>query len=198
MLVESAWSYRKPARIRVEMGARMPSVADPVREIAWKAQIASNCRPAKTERPSGRAGREVVFMVKPVQDGVRHHTAGPVEAMPLALHLHGGNAEVRVLTMCVVGRDCNAVATTTEFVADGPRSAESSNRGTSAEGCAFACGLRTGVVMISRSRCAIGDTRRPSFSNNSFAMRSSPHEGFSCATLRIRVWSSGGIGGRPA
>jgi hypothetical protein len=27
-------------------------------------------------------------MVKSVQDGVRHHAAGPVEAMPLALHLH--------------------------------------------------------------------------------------------------------------
>ena len=39
MLVESAWSYRRPARIGVEMGARMPEVADPVREIAWKAQI---------------------------------------------------------------------------------------------------------------------------------------------------------------
>jgi transposase len=39
MLVESAWSYRRPARIGVEMGARMPQVADPVREIAWKAQI---------------------------------------------------------------------------------------------------------------------------------------------------------------
>jgi hypothetical protein len=32
MLVESAWSHRKPARIGVEMGARMPPVADPVRE----------------------------------------------------------------------------------------------------------------------------------------------------------------------
>jgi len=39
MLLESAWSYRRPARIGVEMGARMPEVADPVREIAWKAQI---------------------------------------------------------------------------------------------------------------------------------------------------------------
>jgi len=39
MLVESAWSYRRPARIGVEMGARMPQVADPVREIAWKAQV---------------------------------------------------------------------------------------------------------------------------------------------------------------
>jgi len=36
MLVESAWSYRRPARIGVEMRARMPEVAD---SIAWKAQI---------------------------------------------------------------------------------------------------------------------------------------------------------------
>ena len=28
-------------------------------------------------------------MVKSVQDGVRHHAAGPVEATPLALHLDG-------------------------------------------------------------------------------------------------------------
>ena len=27
-------------------------------------------------------------MVKSVQDGVLHHAAGPIEAMPLALHLH--------------------------------------------------------------------------------------------------------------
>ena len=39
MVVESAWSYRKPARIGVEMAARMPRVADPVREIAWTAQV---------------------------------------------------------------------------------------------------------------------------------------------------------------
>ena len=39
LLVESAWSYRRPARIGVEMRARMPEVADSVREIAWKAQI---------------------------------------------------------------------------------------------------------------------------------------------------------------
>ena len=44
---------------------------------------------AKTERPSGRAGRAAVLMVKSVQDGVRHDAAGPVEAMPLTLHLHG-------------------------------------------------------------------------------------------------------------
>jgi hypothetical protein len=63
-------------------------------------------------------------VVKSVQDGVRHHAAGPVEAMPLALHLCGAEQESRVLTMCVAGRDCNAVATTTGFVADGPRSTE--------------------------------------------------------------------------
>ena len=34
----------------------------------------------------------------------------------------------------VVGRDCNAVATTAEFVADGPRLTKSSSRDTPAEG----------------------------------------------------------------
>jgi len=42
-----------------------------------------------------------------------------------------------------------------------------------------------------------GETRRPSFSRSSLAMRSSPHEGFSRAISRIGRWSSGGIGGRP-
>ena len=46
----------------------------------------------------------------------------------------GAEREDRVLTKYVIGRDCNAVATTTEFVADGPRSTESSNRGTPAGG----------------------------------------------------------------
>jgi hypothetical protein len=44
---------------------------------------------ARTLRPSGRAGREAVLVVKSVQDGVRHYAAAPVEAMPLALQLHG-------------------------------------------------------------------------------------------------------------
>lgn len=39
MLVESAWSYRKPARIGDEMGARMPQLTEPVCEIAWKARV---------------------------------------------------------------------------------------------------------------------------------------------------------------
>ncbi len=34
MLVESAWSDRKPAHIGVELAVRMPRVADQVREIA--------------------------------------------------------------------------------------------------------------------------------------------------------------------
>jgi hypothetical protein len=57
---------------------------------------------------------------------------------------------------------------------------------------------RSGWYLGKYLRIVRGDTRRPSFSSNSFAMRSSPHEGFSSAILRIRTWSSGGIGGRPA
>jgi len=46
----------------------------------------------------------------------------------------GAEPEVRVLTKHVVGHDCNAPATTAEFVTDGPRSTVSSNRDTPAEG----------------------------------------------------------------
>ena len=46
-------------------------------------------------------------------------------------------------------------------------------------------------------RMVRGDKRKPSFSSNSLAIRSSPHEGFSPAILRIRRWRSGGIRGRP-
>ena len=72
--------------------------------------------------------QEAVLMVKSVQDGVRRHAVGPVKAMPLALAPAPDNAGVeredRVLRKYVVGRDCSAAATTTEFVADGPRSKE--------------------------------------------------------------------------
>jgi len=47
-------------------------------------------------------------------------------------------------------------------------------------------------------RIVRGDTRRPSFTSNSLAIRSWPQDGFSRAILRIRRWSSGGIRGRPA
>ena len=43
----------------------------------------------------------------------------------------------------------------------------------------------------------LGETRIPSLTSNSFAIRSSPHNGFSAAIRRIRLRSSGGIGGRP-
>ena len=33
--------------------------------------------------------QEGVLVVKSVQDGVHHDTSGPVEAMPLALHVDG-------------------------------------------------------------------------------------------------------------
>ena len=44
----------------------------------------------------------------------------------------------------------------------------------------------------------LGETRIPSFTNNSSAIRASPHSGFSVAILRISTRSSSGIGGRPA
>jgi hypothetical protein len=44
----------------------------------------------------------------------------------------------------------------------------------------------------------LGETWFPSLTNSSLPIRSSPHNGFSAAILRIRLRSSGGIGGRPA
>ncbi len=38
MLVESAWSYRFPARVSKEKQAKIEAAPGPVREIAWKAQ----------------------------------------------------------------------------------------------------------------------------------------------------------------
>jgi hypothetical protein len=51
--------------------------------MAWM-----KCGPAKTPRQSSSTVQEAVLVVKPVQDGVHHHAAGPIEVMPLALHLH--------------------------------------------------------------------------------------------------------------
>jgi hypothetical protein len=46
-------------------------------------------------------------------------------------------------------------------------------------------------------RTVRGDTRSPSLSSNSLAIRSSPQDGLSCAMVRMRARSSAGIGGRP-
>ena len=46
-------------------------------------------------------------------------------------------------------------------------------------------------------RTVRGETRKPSFSSNSLAIRSSPHSEFSVAIRRISWRSSRGIGGRP-
>jgi hypothetical protein len=42
-----------------------------------------------------------------------------------------------------------------------------------------------------------GETRKPSLSNSSLAMRSLPHVGFSRAMRRMSARRSAGIGGRP-
>jgi hypothetical protein len=51
--------------------------------------VLETCAPQKHHESSCSAGQEAVLIVKSLQDGVRHHAAGPVEAMPLALHLRG-------------------------------------------------------------------------------------------------------------
>ena len=71
------------------------------------------------------AVQEALLMVKSVQDGVRHHASWADRSDAAGVAPASGNAGVErespVLTKYVVGRDCNAVATTTEFGADGPR-----------------------------------------------------------------------------
>ncbi len=39
MLVEGAWIYRLPARIGTQILARNESLPQPVKDIAWKAQV---------------------------------------------------------------------------------------------------------------------------------------------------------------
>ena len=39
LLVESAWSYRFPARVSQDKQAKVEAAPRPVREIAWKAQV---------------------------------------------------------------------------------------------------------------------------------------------------------------
>ncbi len=39
VLVEAAWAYRLPARIGVRLRQRQHNIAEPVRQIAWKAQL---------------------------------------------------------------------------------------------------------------------------------------------------------------
>ena len=39
MLVESAWTYRLPARVGAEILRRNENLPQPVKEIAWKAQV---------------------------------------------------------------------------------------------------------------------------------------------------------------
>ena len=39
VLVEAAWSYRFPARVSETLRGRLEGLPQPVRDIAWKAQI---------------------------------------------------------------------------------------------------------------------------------------------------------------
>jgi len=53
MLIEAAWSYRFPARISREQLLRQEGLAQPVRDIAWKAQE----RLCRRYRKLARAGK---------------------------------------------------------------------------------------------------------------------------------------------
>jgi len=53
MLVESAWTYRLPARAGMEILKRNESLPQPVKDIAWKAQV----RLCARHRRLARAGK---------------------------------------------------------------------------------------------------------------------------------------------
>src|SRR5215469_1831291 len=58
-------------------------------------------------------------------------------------------------------------------------------------------GVRAGRPLRRYFATVRGETRIPSFSFNSLAMRSSPQVGFSLANSRINPWRFFGKGGRP-
>jgi hypothetical protein len=89
-----------PDVVFLNIGAQSFSAVDHAHDVASVSRSpppSSECAPsiairvtllsAKTPRQSCSAVQEPVLVVKSVQDGVHHHAAGPVEAMPLALHL---------------------------------------------------------------------------------------------------------------
>jgi len=43
-LIEAAWSYRHPARVSLDMKARVAAAPEPARAIAWKAQVRLSSR----------------------------------------------------------------------------------------------------------------------------------------------------------
>jgi transposase len=53
MLIEAAWSYRFPPRIAREQPLRQERLANPIRDIAWKAQE----RLCRRYRKLARAGK---------------------------------------------------------------------------------------------------------------------------------------------
>ena len=62
MLIEAAWSYRFPARIARAKLAAVEAVAEPVREIAWKAQVRL-CRRYREMMLAGKPKQVVVTAI---------------------------------------------------------------------------------------------------------------------------------------
>jgi transposase len=50
LLIESAWTYRLPARIAPELRARSAALPEPIRAIAWKAQVRLCARYRRLQR----------------------------------------------------------------------------------------------------------------------------------------------------
>jgi transposase len=62
MLVESAWSYRLPARIAGDLLRRSASLPETARDIAWKAQVRLCARYRRMQR-SGRPKNVVTVAI---------------------------------------------------------------------------------------------------------------------------------------
>lgn len=62
MLVESAWTYRLPARVAGDLLRRSANLPEPVREIGWKAQVRLCARYRRLQR-SGRPRNVVTVAI---------------------------------------------------------------------------------------------------------------------------------------
>jgi transposase len=77
-LVEAAWSYRLPARITQMIHQRLAGVPEPIRNIAWKAQLRLSARYRKRIAAGKPAPRVVVAIARELVGFIRA-IAGMVE-----------------------------------------------------------------------------------------------------------------------
>ena len=66
MLIESAWTYRLPARIGRDLFERSQTLPEEIRAIAWKAQLRLRARYRRMQR----AGRPVNLITVAIARGL--------------------------------------------------------------------------------------------------------------------------------